>query len=572
MTRRNVFSVLLLFFVCQCHASDLPYLPHDALCAHLEDLARDHSDLVQVESLGLSGGQRTLWLARIAATSDQPFLERPAMLVVAGIEGNDLIGTNIAVLWMDNLVSQYESDPNVADLLKTHTIYVIPRVNVDATEHFFDTNLLLERTASDKPVDDDHDATLDEDGPDDLNQDGKITWMRVKDKQGTFIMDPQENRLLMKADRLKGEAGQWRYMREGMDNDQDDLWNEDGPGGVNFNRNFPFGYDFYAPNSGVHQVSEQETRALADFVLSHPQIGLIVTYGAADNLLNTPDSADPPKRGLPMTAIDTNDIDLYEALGERYRKALKLEEPLEDKTESGTFSDWMYYHRGRLSLAISPWSPDLAMAMYPVNKDAEPNEPNQTPAIEKKQKDTDKRNEKERDWLAWFDKNDPNAFVPWQAVDQTDFPDQIVEVGGYAPYALSNPPSHLMDELMERQMSFLSECAGLLPRIVVRDIKVKHLGESVFDLEIQIENRGFFPTSLAQGQKTREVYPTRVILDVPDTALLTGQKIQALEPIQGGAGMAKAHWTLHRPDQTELTFSVVSMLAGRIKGTVTFAR
>lgn len=576
---RSLGLILLCLVFTQCLASGSTFLSHDALCEQLSDMAKAHPELVLVEGLGQSANAQTLWLARIAARSDQPEHERPAMLVVAGIEGNDLMGTTLAVRWIHGLVSAYPTDPNAAHLLKTRTIYVIPRVNVDAARRFFHASPAFERATSDIPFDDDRDDASDEDGPDDLNEDGQITWMRVKDKLGTFIQDPLDTRLLLEADPLRGEVGQWRYMPEGLDNDQDEQWNEDGPGGVNFNRNFPFNYAFFDADSGPHQISEPETRALADFVVSHPQIGLIVTYGAPDNLLSTPKSSDPPGRGQPMTAIQKDDIDLYEAMGKRYRQALGLKKEVKkepaDKTEPGTFSDWMYYHRGRLSLAVSPWSPDLAVAMFPVKQSDEPNDPadaKRTESSKKDDKDEDTRNEKERAWLAWFDKNEPNAFVPWQAIDHPDFPGQTVEVGGYAPYALSTPPAHLIDDLAARQARFLTECAGLLPHMALRDINVKHLGNDVFDVEIQIENTGFLPTALAQGQTTREVYPTRVILDVPDEALLTGSRIQAVPVLQGSGAMARAHWTLHCPDRTDLRFEVVSMLAGRLHGTVTLER
>ena len=572
MMQHNLFKFLLCLLVFQCQASGSIHLSHDALCEQLSDMTEAHPDLIKTEPLAQSAGQRTLWLARVAAPSDAPYGERPAMLVVAGIEGNDLIGTQIAIHWINDLASRHDSDPNVAILLEQNTIYVVPRVNVDAVERCLDAAPRYERPTSDTPFDDDHDSEEDEDGPDDLNQDGQITQMRVRDQQGRFILDPQDDRLLIEADPLKGERGQWRVLQEGLDNDQDEQWNEDGPGGVNFNRNFPFNYGFYDPDSGVFPVSEQETRALADFVIAHPQIGLIVTYGAADNLIETPDAKDPPRRGLPMTAIGDDDIDLYETLGERLRKTLDLHGPLTGRTEPGTFSDWMYYHRGRLSLAISPWHPDLAMAMFPVETPQKSNEPNEATAATDSKEDTDKRNAEERARLAWFDQHDPNAFVPWQTFDHPDFPGQTVEIGGYRPYALSNPPAHLTEELAEHQARFLTECAGLLPRIALRDIEVKPLGQSVYEVEIQIENTGFLPTSLSQGQRTREVYPTRLILDVPDTALLTGQRIQALDVMQGSGGMSKARWTLHCPDRTELKFEVVSMLAGRLQGTVTLER
>ena len=42
-----------------------------------------------------------------------------------------------------------------------------------------------------------------------------ITWMRVQDPEGDYILDPQDGRLLMKADRAKGEAGGWRTIPGG---------------------------------------------------------------------------------------------------------------------------------------------------------------------------------------------------------------------------------------------------------------------------------------------------------------------------------------------------------------------
>src|SRR5262249_31047429 len=132
---------------------------------------------------------------------------------------------------------------------------------------------------------------IDEDPPDDLNGDKLVTWMRVEDPEGEYILDPKEPRLLIKADPAKGEVGKLRYLSEGIDNDHDEKWNEDGIGGVNFNRNFPYNYSYFAVWAGVNPVSETETRVLADFVVDHPNIGIIFTFGAAENLAGTPEPA-----------------------------------------------------------------------------------------------------------------------------------------------------------------------------------------------------------------------------------------------------------------------------------------
>jgi len=51
---------------------------------------------------------------------------------------------------------------------------------------------------------------VDEDGPQDLNKDGFITVMRVKDPAGTYMIDPDEPRLMKKADPKKRREGRIR--------------------------------------------------------------------------------------------------------------------------------------------------------------------------------------------------------------------------------------------------------------------------------------------------------------------------------------------------------------------------
>ncbi|MHC4438410.1 MAG: M14 family metallopeptidase, partial [Planctomycetota bacterium] len=436
-------------------AHSAEYYDNKSLSRRLASLAGENPNLVRVDSIARSMRKRKVWLVELGKGTKQDRQTRPAMLVVAGIEGNDLIGCTVAVNWVEHLVKQYENDAEISKLLKTTTIYILPRLNPDAAEHFF-ADLKLETSINHKPVDDDHDGLLDEDGPEDLNEDGLITWMRIEDPEGEYILDPNDDRLLLKADHLKSEVGAWRYLREGVDNDNDERWNEDGPGGVNFNRNFPYGYEFFAEDAGVHQVSEAETRALADFVIEHPNIGIVMTYGSADNLLKSPESAEPAGRREPMTKIHQDDAGYYRVMGELYREVLGLEKELEGASVPGAFSDWMYFHRGRLSLAAKPWSSAVAVELTGAaeenDKESEDQEEQDSESKPKKSekragKDKDKRNEQERKELKWFDEHAPQAFVEWQTIEHPDFPGKRAEVGGYRPFALTNPPAQMVGEI-----------------------------------------------------------------------------------------------------------------------------
>lgn len=565
---RQFFAALIVLLLTWCGAQATTYSTQEDLAKRLTALRKTEPDVVRLQVLATSLEGREISLAELGTGSGQERSSRPALLVVGGIEGNDLVGSTLVLSWIEDLIDRYPDDPNVASLLDTTTIYAVCRLNPDAAEQFF-ASPKRETSVNGQPHDDDHDALTDEDGGEDLNGDGLITMMRVENNEGTYVLDLQDDRLLIEADPLKGEVGRWRYLSEGIDNDHDELWNEDGPGGVNFNRNFPFDYAFFAPDAGLYPVCTAPTRALADFIVRHPNIGIVMTYGAADNLLKTPKDAKAPERRNPLTAVDAEDVSTYRALGESYRETLGLDKELEGASSPGTFSDWMYFHRGRLSLAARPWSPELALALSKDDRsDDEAKDKDDEKDKAKKTKDEDKRGKDARSQLAWFDTHAPEAFRPWQVIDHPDFPGQRVEVGGYAPFALTHPPESMLADLVAAQGRFLTELAGRLPRIAVQQVRCRHLGESIFEIEMRVENTGFLPTALSQGERTREVYPTRLILDVQPEQLLAGTRITNLPTLAGSGGAAKVRWTVHAPDQSEIGFEIISMLSGHVEGTI----
>ncbi len=595
--QRQVLSVCLALAFLAPARSATEYTNWRSMTGQLAGLARQDPNLVRVRELAPSREKRPVWLVEIGVGSEENRGARPAVLIVAGIEGNDLVGPFTAVAWIERLMKQYREDPPTAELLKKTTIYVVPCLNPDARERFF-TSPRIEMSGNNTPQDDDHDGLVDEDPCEDLNSDGLITMMRVEDKEGEYILDPNEKRLLLKADPLKGEKGVWKLLPEGLDNDHDKRWNEDGPGGGNFNRSFPHNYQYFAAEAGVLPISQAETRALADFVVAHPNISIVLTYGAADNLRKTPKAARSPGRAKPMEAIDEKDAGYYEAFGKLYRKAIGLGKEMETISEPGTFSDWMYFQRGRLSLAVRPWDVALARALSEPKKAEDEGrrtddggqktddgaqslpssiirspssgsaDPNASKTDKKPAKKEEKRGEEERLGLKWFDEHAPEAFVPWQAVEHPDFKGQRVEVGGYRPFVLTNPPAPMLAGVTAKQGDFLMELARRLPRIGIGKIECHLLADSVYGIEIHVVNTGFLPTALAHGETTQEVYPTRLIVDLEPACFLAGARTTFLPAIAGSGGIAKARYTIHVANRQEVHFKVVSMLGGQAEGTI----
>ena len=157
--------------------------------------------------------------------------------------------------------------------------------------------------------------------------------------------------------------------------------------------------------------------------------------------------------------------------------------------------------------------------------------------------------------------------VPWKAYEHPDFPGKKVEVGGFAPNTKTNPPEKLLAELTARHGKFLTDLAAKLPRIGIRKAEAKHLGESVFDVTVQVENTGYLPTMLAQGGLTREVHPTRVVLKTDQKFLLSGDRTTMLNAIQAGE-LKEVRWVVRAKGAKKLDVEVISMLAGRTQASI----
>jgi len=263
-------------------AGDAKYHTYQELTAALKAAAAAHPDLARVVSIGKTREGRDLWAIEIAAGAATT--GRPALLIAANFEGDHVVGSELALAAAEYLLANYAADPAVKQRLDTSAVYIIPRVNADGAEQMFAPVKALRRTNT-TPFDADNDARVDEDGPEDLNKDGVITVMRVKDPKGPYMISPDDPRLMKRADPAKGERGGWAIYSEGVDNDGDGFINEDGPGGADLNRNFMHAYPYYAPDAGRYMVSEAETRAVLDYVLAHRTIAAILTFGESDNLI-----------------------------------------------------------------------------------------------------------------------------------------------------------------------------------------------------------------------------------------------------------------------------------------------
>src|SRR5688572_5697968 len=95
----------------------------------LKALAQSNASLVKLVDLGKSHEGRSVWAVEIASGAAPAADTRPALLVAANFEGDQLIGSELALYLARHLASSYAADAQVKKLLDEHAVYIIPRAN-----------------------------------------------------------------------------------------------------------------------------------------------------------------------------------------------------------------------------------------------------------------------------------------------------------------------------------------------------------------------------------------------------------------------------------------------------------
>ena len=263
--------------------------------ALLEGWARMYPNITNLYSIGETLQGTPLMVLEITNKGTGDALDKPGYYYDGNIHAGELTGGEVALHWAWYLLSNYGSDPRVTRLVDTRTLYVRPKFNPDGADIALTTPNTLRSTP--RPYDQDLDGLLDEDPTNDLNGDGAMTQMRVPNPNGLWKVSPDDSRVMVR--RADGDMDGRFYdiYSEGVDDDGDGSFNEDGIGGIDMNRNFPrnWGLESEQNGAGPFPLSEPETRATIEFINSHRNI--------TGRWRRTPTSASPHASPSAPTAI-----------------------------------------------------------------------------------------------------------------------------------------------------------------------------------------------------------------------------------------------------------------------------
>ncbi|MBO9641075.1 MAG: peptidase M14 [Siphonobacter aquaeclarae] len=497
------------------------YADHAALTQRLQQLNTRYKNLTTLQSVGKTTTGKDVWLLSVGQGNPA---KKPALLIVANVEGTHLAGTELALQTAEKLLEKAGTD-SVGKLLAEKTFYFAPSVNPDAAAQFF-AKLKYERNGNARQTDDDRDGLLNEDGPDDLNGDGLITLLRVEDPSGTFTKSKADARVMVKADPLKNEEGGYVVLTEGTDNDKDGQFNEDGEGGIQLGRNFTFDYEPFKPGAGDYPVSEPENRGLIDWLYENKNVYALITFGLSNNLTDAVKFDAGKANTRIVKGWLQKDVQVNEQVARLYNAAGLKEGPVLAPVK-GDFPTWAYYHFGKFSFSTPGWwvpkdTTKAARALKPemISEDA--------------------------NFLRWAKTNNVQAFVDWKEIaSHPDFPGKKVEVGGFVPFARWNPPVSFLAPVAEKHVGFLFALGKRMPSVELINVKTETVSPGLNRVTVTLHNKGLLPTHSDLGNRVK--YEDRLKVSVAlakNQQILSGKAQQLIRQAIPGNGTEEYTWLI----------------------------
>jgi hypothetical protein len=480
---------------------------------YLKQVAQAYPDITKLMEIGKSTMGRSIYLLVISnmqtgttidahvplrnmrkegvknVAPQQPYQGKPGHLITGATHGNEFTGSEVCLYTIDKLVSGYGSDETITSLVDMKTFYILPILNPDGVFNSVERGISQRQNSMHK--DDDGDGRINEDGWEDLNGDGKITYFRYKNKNGRYVIDDQDPRIMVSLQRgEKTEKDLYMMIMEDKDNDGDGKRGEDPEAGVDLNRNYGEGWfrdDGFAGGSGDYAFSAPESRAVAEFLTNHTNVLMAQNYHTSGGFTYRPMGTAPHPRlhpkdvavldfimgkkyleiigqEVPEAWQNPQDLDKYK---EELKKTSKnkyaiqrgyvlprgwrvsYNEDQDRRYSYGMATDWMYAQYGVFAITTELWNPSQDIPDFPEITGE------------------NIRQQTERELMKYQDAQyGGKLFVPWTKFKHPELGDG--EIGGMLPIYRNNAlPGDPLRKVCEDHWQFELFRAGLLPEVEI---------------------------------------------------------------------------------------------------------
>jgi hypothetical protein len=516
----------------------------------MHDIQKKYPHLSDIESIGKSRMGRDQFLITITAKVTGKHSEKPAMWVDGAIHGNEVNGIMCSLYLMWYLLTRYDYDDYVHDLVDTCTFYILPGLNVDANESFVSyPNTPNNPREPYRPEDNDGDGLYDEDQTEDVDGDGELSTMYIVDPKGDYKLSP-DKRQFVRVEDEKEEVRRFRRIGdEGFDNDGDGMINEDDIGGPDPNRNYPYGWNLRDGNP--YPMSEPETRNVYEFQIAHPNIFASFHYHNTGRLIMF---QAPPARVSRVQVQPSERSQRMEELERRRKEEMKkankyvqfFDRQVEEKYQhdmdvqtdivtmgarilknyrptisglSGQANAATYYMLGAYGYLIELWgSPDFEA-----------------------DEDGDGR-VSDDEYLKWVDTELTGE--GWISPHKVSHPDlgEIWIGGSPKKHLRRTPPARYIEMEAMKNAQFVMYCASQFPKVEIDDVSVTPVTDELYWVEVAVKNDRVYPTSSDRTVQLKRDVKDKIsvvtsknlsVVDIPGESTIVDQtdKLGSSQPI-----------------------------------------
>jgi hypothetical protein len=472
----------------------------------MNDMQKQYPNLTGIESIGKSRMGRDQFLLTISNKEAGSPADKPAMWVDGAIHGNEVNGISCSLYLAWYLLTRYDYDPYVHNLVNRYTFYILPGLNVDANEGYVaHPNTENNPREPYRPEDNDGDGLYDEDLTEDVDGDGELTTMYKEDVKGDYRLSADKRRFIRLEDDSYVGLRFTRLGAEGFDNDGDGQVNEDDLGGPDPNRNFPYGWN--QRDGEYYPLSEPETRNVFNAQIKKPNIfasfhyhntGRLIMFQAPPAIRTTPEAQAQYSQTIATRLTEMRKINKYAQLFPR-QVAPEFRHDLDVQTKIVTDGGFImknynptiggltgqahattYYMMGAYSYLIELWGSPVPFA--DMNDDGRVSE------------------EELQTWLN-LDLTDAGWIDPYQ-FDHPDF--GLIWMGGSMRKHIGRtPPSRYIEQEAEKNAMFVLYCVNQFPVVEIENVEVEPVTADIYKVSVTVANDKVYPTSSDMSVKLK---------------------------------------------------------------------
>jgi murein tripeptide amidase MpaA len=543
----------------------------------LRELCARKPEVFSMAAIGKSHEGRDIWVVTATNSGTGDPAQKPALWIDGNIHAGELTASTACLYYLHVLEQGYGKDEAITRLLDTRTVYACPRINPDGAEWALaDKPKYIRSSTRPYPFDEE---PVDGLNVEDVDGDGRILSMRIRDPNGAYKRHARDARLMTPRDPDEYGGEYFRVIPEGT------LVNFDGveirvnrdKEGLDLNRNFPSGWrqEFQQLGAGPYPTSEPEVRAVVDFVVKHPNIGAGVSFHTHSGVILRPFSSEPDDN------MPAEDLWLYKMFGKKSTELtgypnISIFHDFKyhpKQVITGGF-DWIYEHLGQFFWTVEIWAPvkEAGVEKYHFIEWYREHPP-----------------EDDLKLLAWSDKElAGEGYIDWYPFDHPQL--GPIELGGWNKLGVfRNPPKQYIEREVKRFPAWLTYQAMTLPRLELMKAEATSLGGDSWRVRLAVHNSGYLPTYVTKRAQERKM--TRGVvyeIELPaGCALVAGKprvegaqlegraskpSLQAFLPnldLTGDRGQCE--WTVRAPPGTEVTVSARHDRAGRVSAKLALA-